>query len=91
MAWCSDNDVDYVIGLARNSRLAERIEWVLDDAAAEAERKGRPARFAKAEHLADKANPRFVVTSLPADTFSARPTTFKEDWISSPSRSPSFR
>jgi len=91
MAWCKDNDVDYVIGLARNSRLVERIEWLLDDAAAEAERKSRPARryteffyatrtswscerrvVAKAEHLADKANPRFVVTSLPADTFSAR-------------------
>ena len=91
MAWCKDNDVDYVIGLARNSRLVERIQWQLDDAAAEAERKGRPARrymefsyatrkswsckrrvIAKAEHLADKANPRFVVTSLPADTFSAR-------------------
>lgn len=27
---------------------------------------------AKAEHLPGKANPRFVVTSLPADTFSAR-------------------
>ena len=91
MAWCKDNDVDFVIGLARNSRLVERIRWLLDDAAAEAERKGRPARrftefpyatltswscerrvVAKAEHLADKANPRFVVTSLPADTFSAR-------------------
>ena len=91
MAWCTDNDLDYVIGLARNSRLAERVQWLLDDAAAEAERKGRPARrytefsyatrtswscerrvVAKAEHLADKANPRFVVTSLPADTFSAR-------------------
>ena len=91
MAWCKDNDVDYVIGLARNSRLVERIGWLLDDAAAEAERKGRPARrftefpyatltswscerrvVAKAEHLADKSNPRFVVTSLPADTFSAR-------------------
>ena len=46
MAWCKDNDVDYVIGLARNSRLAERVEWLLDDAAAEAERKGRPARLA---------------------------------------------
>ena len=91
MAWCKDNDVDYVIGLARNSRLVERIGWLLDDAAAEAEKKGRPARrfaefpyatltswsckrrvVAKAEHLADKSNPRFVVTSLPADTFSAR-------------------
>ena len=91
MAWCTDNDVDYVIGLARNARLVERVEWLLDDAAAEAERKGRPARrytefpyatltswscerrvVAKAEHLANKANPRFVVTSLPTDTFSAR-------------------
>ena len=44
MAWCKDNDVDYVIGLARNSRLVERIGWELADAAAEAERKGRPAR-----------------------------------------------
>ena len=71
--------MDYVIGLAGNSRLAERIQWQLDDAAAEAERKGRPARrymefsyatrkswscerrvIANAEHLADKANPRFV-------------------------------
>ena len=32
--------------------------------------------MAKAEHLADKANPRFVVTSLPADTFSA-PTVYE--------------
>ena len=91
MAWCRDNDVDYVIGLARNSRLVERIGWELADAQAEAEKKGRPARrftefpyatltiwsrqrrvVAKAEHLAGKANPRFVVTSLPADTFSAR-------------------
>ena len=91
MTWCKDNDVDYVIGLAKNSRLVERIGWELADAAAEAERKGRPARrfvefpyatltswscqrrvIAKAEHLTDKSNPRFVVTSLPADTFSAR-------------------
>ena len=91
MAWCKDNDVDYVIGLARNSRLVERTGWELADAAAEAEKKDRPARrftefpyatltswsckrrvVAKADHLADKANPRFVVTSLPTDTFSAR-------------------
>ena len=95
MAWCKDNDVDYVIGLAKNSRLVERIGWELADAQAEAERKGRPARrfvdfryatltswscqrrvVAKAEHLTDKSNPRFVVTSLPADTFSARTVYF---------------
>ena len=27
MTWCKDNDVDYVIGLAKNSRLVERIGW----------------------------------------------------------------
>ena len=42
MTWCKDNDVDYVIGLAKNSRLVERIGWELADAAAEAERKGPP-------------------------------------------------
>ena len=90
LAWCEGNGVDYVIGLARNSRLVEKIGWELADAQAEAKRRGRPARrfkeflyatltswsrkrrvVAKAEHLPGKANPRFVVTSLP-DTFSAR-------------------
>ena len=90
LAWCEGNGVDYVIGLARNSRLVETIGWELADAQAEAKRRGRPARrfkeflyatltswsrkrrvVAKAEHLPGKANPRFVVTSLP-DTFSAR-------------------
>ena len=36
--------MDHVIGLAGNSRLADRIRWHLDDAGAEAERKGRAAR-----------------------------------------------
>ena len=90
LAWCEGNAVDYVIGLAKNSRLVERIGWELADAQAEAKRRGRPARrfaefpyatltswscqrrvIAKAEHLPGKANPRFVVTSLP-DTLSAR-------------------
>ena len=90
LAWCEDNGVDHVIGLARNSRLVERIGWELADAQAEADRRGRAARrftefsyatltswsrtrrvIAKAEHLPGKANPRFVVTSLP-ETFSAR-------------------
>ena len=88
LAWCENNGVDYVIGLAKNSRL---IGWELADAEAESARHGRPARrfaevlyatltswsrrrrvVAKAEHLPGKANPRFVVTSLPAATFSAR-------------------
>ncbi len=44
LAWCEDNGVDYVIGLARNSRLVETIGWELADAQAEAKRRGRPAR-----------------------------------------------
>ena len=44
LAWCKDNRVDYVIGLARNSRLVKRIESELADAQAEAVRHGRPAR-----------------------------------------------
>ena len=90
LAWCEGNGVDYVIGLARNSRLVETIGWELADAQAEAKLRGRPARrfkeflyatltswsrkrrvVAKAEHLPGKANPRFVVTSLP-ESFSAR-------------------
>ena len=91
LAWCEDNRVDYVIGVAKNSRLVGKIGGELADAQAEAVRHGRPARrfaeflyatlkswsrrrrvVAKAEHLPGKANPRFVVTSLPADTFSGR-------------------
>ena len=44
LAWCEDNGVDYVIGLARNSRLVETTGWELADAQAEAKRRGRPAR-----------------------------------------------
>ena len=44
LAWCEDNGVDYVIGLARNSRLVEKIGWELADAQAEAKRRSRPAR-----------------------------------------------
>ena len=44
LAWCEDNGVDYVTGLARNSRLVETIGWELADAQAEAKRRGRPAR-----------------------------------------------
>ena len=85
LAWCED------IGVAKNSRLIEKIGWELADAQTEAAQQGRPARrfaeflyatltswsrrrrvVAKAEHLPGKSNPRFVVTSLPADTFSAR-------------------
>ncbi len=44
MAWCEDNRVDYVIGVAKNSRLVGKIGVELAKARAEAVRHGRPAR-----------------------------------------------
>jgi hypothetical protein len=44
MAWCEQNRVDYLFGLARNARLAAMIEQELAAAQAEAEKIGRPAR-----------------------------------------------
>ena len=43
LAWCEGNGVDYVIGLARNSRLVEKIGWELADAQAEAKRRVPPS------------------------------------------------
>lgn len=44
MAWCEQNRVDYLFGLARNARLAGAIEAELDEARAEAEATAKPAR-----------------------------------------------
>lgn len=44
MAWCEANKVDYVFGLARNSRLAGEIEPELAEATEESRRTGKPAR-----------------------------------------------
>ncbi len=44
MSWCEGNRVDYVLGLARNGRLTGEIEAELEEARAEAETSGRPAR-----------------------------------------------
>ena len=44
MAWCEDNRVDYVFGLARNERLEGRIAAALEEARLQAETAGRPAR-----------------------------------------------
>jgi hypothetical protein len=44
MAWCEDNHVDYVFGLARNARLVAMIEQELAAARAAAEQTGQPAR-----------------------------------------------
>jgi hypothetical protein len=82
MAWCELNGVDYVLGLAKNARLARAIGGELQEMREAQVATGEPARcyrelvyrtrktwsrerrvVAKAEHLAGKANPRFVVTS----------------------------
>ena len=44
MAWCEENRVDYLFGLARNARLVAMIEAELADAKAAAESSGHPAR-----------------------------------------------
>jgi hypothetical protein len=44
MAWCEENGVDYVFGLARNARLAAEIEAQMEEAACESARTGKPAR-----------------------------------------------
>jgi DDE family transposase len=44
MAWCEANGVDYLFGLARNSRLTDAIQAELAAAAAEHEQTGNPAR-----------------------------------------------
>jgi hypothetical protein len=44
MAWCEQNRVDYVFGLARNERLAAMIEQEFVAARAASEKSGQPAR-----------------------------------------------
>jgi hypothetical protein len=47
MAWCEQNQVDYVLGLARNARLETEITGELGVAEAESRRTGAPARVFK--------------------------------------------
>jgi hypothetical protein len=44
MAWCEENGVDYIFGLARNNRLVAKIGRELKGAQREASRTGRAAR-----------------------------------------------
>ena len=44
MHWCEEHEVDYVLGLAKNSRLLKVLEEVLQEAKAEYERTGEAAR-----------------------------------------------
>ena len=91
MSWCEENGVDYVLGLARNERLRERIDEAMQQAAQTQQQTGQPARIftefdyrtrrswsrarrvvAKAEQLEGKQNPRYVVTSLDAESWPAQ-------------------
>jgi hypothetical protein len=47
MAWCEENDVDYVFGLAQNARLNAKIASELARAEAKSRRSGRPERCFK--------------------------------------------
>ena len=90
MAWCEQNRVEYVLGLARNSRLQRKLAPQLRKAKQQHEKTGKAARVfadfpyrtrkswsrsrrvvAKAEYLEKGENPRFVVTSLPAESWEA--------------------
>jgi hypothetical protein len=44
MAWCEDNRVDYLVGLAGNERLTTEIAAEIEAARIEAEASGKPAR-----------------------------------------------
>ena len=97
MLWCEQNNVKYILGLAKNSRLKEDISDELNQAKKIFEQTGQPARVykdfryktldtwsrsrrvvAKAEHLEKGQNPRFVVTSIPADEINAKTLYEKE-------------
>jgi hypothetical protein len=90
MAWCEANAVDYLLGLARNQRLARIIGKPMHEARRLHQTTGKAARLftefpyqtrkswsrarrvvAKAEYLEKGENPRFVVTSLSAQQWTA--------------------
>lgn len=47
LSWCEEHGVEYVIGLARNSRLEQMIASEMDQARAESQRTGEPYRLYK--------------------------------------------
>jgi len=91
LAWCENNEVDYVFGFARNKRLRKIIGRAMQEAKQEHRRTGKPARvftefayrtkkswsrarrvIAKAEQIEGKENPRYLVTSLGKEAWSAQ-------------------
>ena len=91
MAWCEAENVEYLLGLAKNDRLKAEISKEMQAAKAQYQETGHAARLfkefvyqtrtswnrarrvvAKAEHLEKGENPRFVVTSLGAEQWTAQ-------------------
>jgi hypothetical protein len=85
LRWCDRHGVDYIVGLAKNSRLLALAAESMQRAAAQFENTQQKQRhfgwldyaagswdkerrvILKAEHSAQGANPRFVVSSLEGD------------------------
>jgi Transposase DDE domain group 1 len=91
MSWCEQHQVDYVLGLAKNSRLRHKLGKAMRQARQQYRESGQGARvftefnyrtrkswsrrrrvIGKAEYLAKRENPRFVVTSLGSAAMEAR-------------------
>ena len=91
MDWCESNSVDFVFGLAKNTRLVSMISTELQNAGQRSAASGQPERefkelrystlnswsrerrvVAKAEHIVEKPNPRFVVTTLSPEEHDAK-------------------
>ncbi len=43
--WCDANNIDYVVGVARNSKLTEQMQFLLDDAALRHQLTGQKQRL----------------------------------------------
>ena len=92
MSWCEDNAVDYVFGLARNSRLAEMIESEMAEVERQVEETGEPARTFKElrySTLKTWRSERRVVAKVAAIPGKPNPrfivTTFSEEtWAAKP-------
>jgi hypothetical protein len=85
LSWCERQDVGYIVGVARNTRLKALASSLMEQARDAFERTGHKQRLfghvhyaadswtrkrrvlVKAEHSAQGANPRYVVTNLPGD------------------------
>jgi hypothetical protein len=72
LRWCERSGVDYIVGIARNSRLESEIAGMLEEAEKEygrtAEKVKIYRRFKYSAGSWHGRNPRFILTSLPGDS-----------------------